>query len=495
MATVRKIILSPGVYHAPQGRLHATPERVKRWADTFRRMKANGIRVPVCWGHQPGAIPGDGQDKAGRQYELSRFNAGYVTNMQRTADGDLEGELDIPGAEVDEDGNLVTWAKMPDGRKVRCAIKEVSAAIRDWQDGSGRQWPDAIMHVALVPLPVVAGQEGFEASLATESEPGEIHLSLSAYLGGEDEEETMPMIEEDVVETPDVGMDPMSETLQVLSEFGLHLPGDTNDGNLSERLRLVGGALIKAGVVGGVNGGGHDGPDGDEMPGEMDMAEDEGDLDNEMPPEDDMDEEMLDEGDELPLEGEEPDGDEFDDDEEGLLGLDEEEEDGETEISGDSDGLPGEKDEDEEDATEEPRPIMMSTTSGGRPRGLVARTKMEKMFLNQVKRGVQKQRLARVDTLVRKGMPRHRAEQLRQAIINTPVELGTREGKIVPLTSAVDIELSTLESVSGEGWAGSTARGGKVKRAKRPEVRADKVSQKFIDEMAATVSQPSRTRK
>lgn len=480
MATFKKVILSPGVYHAPQGKLHATPGRVRGWARTFKRMQKNGIRVPICWGHQPGAIPGDGQDKSNRQYELSRFNAGYIRDMQVASSGALEGVLDIPGADVDEDGNLVTWAQMPDGRKVRCAIKEVSAAIRDWKDGKGRDWPDAIMHVALVPLPVVAGQEGFEASLGTDtSAPGEIYLSLSTYLGDDlTEGESMPMIED--VETPDGGMDSMAECLSVLEQLGLPLPADTDESNFCERVRLIGGALVKLGHIGpgaaagaedaaGIEGLGEEGME-DDMGGEELPLEDEG-------VEDEFGEEGLDEGEEeLGME-------------DGFGGEEgEEDEDGEAEISGDSDGLPGEEDEeegDEEDATEEPRPVMMGTKTG---RGLVVRTPLEKAFAKQVKTSIQKQRLARVDALAGRGLPKHRIEALRRQALATPVDLMRKGSRIVPVESRVDIELSTLEGVADAGWV-SPASKGKVTRARRPEVDHEKkVSKKFIEESADAVS-------
>ena len=75
--------------------------------------------------------------------------------------------MDVPGAEVDPDGNLLTWAEAGDGRKLKCAIQECSAGIRDWRDGQGRMWPDSLIHVALCALPVVSDQDGFSVALST----------------------------------------------------------------------------------------------------------------------------------------------------------------------------------------------------------------------------------------------------------------------------------------------------------------------------------------
>lgn len=489
MARFTKNILPPGDYHAPQGVLQATPERLRSWAAKFRCMKAAGIRVPICWGHQPGAVPGSGKGKSARQYEMSRFNAGYIEDLRFGANG-LEAVMDVPGAEVDEDGNLLTWAVMPDGRKVRCAIKEVSASIRDFRDGKGRDWGDAIMHVALVPLPVVGGQSGFKAAdlgFDYRDRPGEIHLSLSNLLRGgvglsggvAMPEEMLDSVLGGGAEGAGGGMDPVQRCLGVLAKMGLHLPEDTNEGNLCERIYLVGNALDRAGVLSSIGGGGA-GDEGGEM---IEAADDELPLEDEMLGEDDemggdeMGDEMG-EGDELPLEDDELDlnDEEMGDFPEG------DEEDGVT-VSGDSDGLPGDEEEDEE-AVEEARPLMMGTGSSG---GLVARTSLEKQLVGQVKRGVQEKRLRRLADLQKKGLPRHRAQQLLAEIKATPVKLARRRGQIVPLESRVDVELSTLEGVAqGGGWV---APGRTVRRAKRPSAGGSgKVSRKFIEENAASVS-------
>lgn len=261
MAKLATVALRPGIHHAPQGPLHATPERMRAWVDKFRAMKADGIRVPCAWGHQPDALPGDAQQRAAQQYYLSRFNAGYIDDLDLDEQGNIRCKLDIPGCDLTPDGKLASWVRLPDGREVRTAIGEVSAGIRDWTDGRGRLWKDSLIHLALVPLPVMAGQDGFRA-LATQT--GDIHYIgfTLATTGGPNMDPDKDR-DEDTPEAPEpapdeVGMDDLpasepvapdtgrlSEAIQVLEAHGLHLPPDTTAENLIERLCVAGHAKMK----------------------------------------------------------------------------------------------------------------------------------------------------------------------------------------------------------------------------------------------------------
>src|SRR5579859_5265625 len=148
---------------------------MRDWTERFRQMRARGIKIPAAWGHQSRAQPIEPDD---REQQLAQFNAGYLTDLRFTRDQELVGEFDIPGAEKDESGNVVTMAETPDGLKLKCAIGEVSASINDWTDGKKETWKDSIVHVALTPLPVWHGQDSFQPV----SEPPattETRLSLS----------------------------------------------------------------------------------------------------------------------------------------------------------------------------------------------------------------------------------------------------------------------------------------------------------------------------
>ena len=164
MAIVEKVLLRQGIYEAPQGTFVGSPRMLRHLVKQFDGMRREGIQIPIAWGHIPDALPGDADDRARKQFYLSKHNAGYLLGLNYDPEsGRLKFRGDIPGAEIDEQGRLLTECVLPDGRKVKSAIGEVSAAIKDWKDGKGKVWKKSLVHVALVPLPVFAGQDGFRA--------------------------------------------------------------------------------------------------------------------------------------------------------------------------------------------------------------------------------------------------------------------------------------------------------------------------------------------
>lgn len=238
MPKVRTKIVPPGTHVPRDGKpFHVDRSRVKHWVETFRRMKAAGIKVPVAWGHQPQAVPADEKAaQADREYWLSRYNAGYVEDLDVGPDGALEGVVDVPGARLTEDGKLETVAHLPDGRQVPCAISEVSAAVRDWRDGRGNPWKDSIIHVALTPLPVVAGQEGFRPLPEAPPAEGEVRLSLATLLSTDTEDTDMP----DGTSAPTGGGGDFNKLLELLATVAnLHMPEGTTPENFVERLTTV----------------------------------------------------------------------------------------------------------------------------------------------------------------------------------------------------------------------------------------------------------------
>lgn len=433
MATVTKILLRPAIYSAPQGQLRATPARLARWARTFADMMDQDIRVPVAWGHQPEALPGDSQQRATQQYYLSRFNAGYLEQMGVDAEGNLSVRLDCPGCDLDEKGNLTSWVKLPDGRQVRTAIAEVSAAIRDWTDGTGRVWPDSIVHVALTPLPVAHGTGGFKPAGAW-NEPvcndgrRMVTLSLATILtelGTTMPEETTPA-ENGATEKKDYFKDGMA----ILAKRGLALPDDTNPENFWERVCVAGHALENAGVPAATPPTTDGDMDFDDMGMETDTETDTGAI--------------------------------------GTEGAD-----GEGGVS-----YSGEDDEDE--ANEEERPVMMSLSTIKNPftRKLI-----------QKKQDEHKVRLAKkVDGLVRRGLSEQRARAFREKIDGYTLSL-TTEGNLVP--KQLDVLLSSLdEALPPRNPLTSTkTRNGRLKERGRPDLRGEpQESEAEIERRAAEVS-------
>ena len=131
MAKVRKVGITNGIHSAPAGKVHVTPSRMRHWVDSVKTMLKD-MKIPVPWGHQPKALPADAEKtKADTEYWQSKYNAGYLEDVDINKQGQLEFLMDIPGCNLDDKGNLVSTA---DGKPV--VISEVSAAIKpEFVDG------------------------------------------------------------------------------------------------------------------------------------------------------------------------------------------------------------------------------------------------------------------------------------------------------------------------------------------------------------------------
>ena len=188
MSKFKSRLVPIGKHQPRNGEFVVDLARNERWLKNFQAMKKAGIKVPLAWGHQPKAEPANEEKtKADKEYWLSKYNAGYVEDAYLDKDGTLGIVADSPAVEINDKGEAVTTATLPDGRQVKCAIAEVSGAFRDWKDGTGRAWPDSLIHVALTPLPVIANQEGFTPIPEPELRAGEVRLSLATYLAMPDE--------------------------------------------------------------------------------------------------------------------------------------------------------------------------------------------------------------------------------------------------------------------------------------------------------------------
>jgi hypothetical protein len=244
MARAWVTAVPPGIHQAPQGPVVATPERIQGWHAKYQRMKAMGIDVPVPWGHHPDALPGS----------RAKFNAGYLRDSRVGPKGSLDFLVDVPGAEVDADGHLLTEEVGPDGVRRKAAIREVSAGIRDWTDGQRRRWEDAVVHLALVTHPVVAGQKGFTAAANLATKPPGGLFYLSTHTLGDTAMADEAAVAEATEETPaDIASEEagkgaeaekMLGVLSNLARLGIPLPEDTDAGNFVERLDVALGIAV-----------------------------------------------------------------------------------------------------------------------------------------------------------------------------------------------------------------------------------------------------------
>lgn len=268
-----KQILRPGTYRAktPTGERRTekfTAERLKAFADTHKKMRDKGLKIPAPWFHN-GAGP---SNKVGRS---SKDNAGFWDRFWVEQDGTLYGEIDVPREE--------------DASKIGTTVQEVSIFSRpEWEDGDGEVWKDAILHAALVTRPIAARQENFKPVadelaiamsdfvMANDFEPPKKKkppFDPKAAKGGNDEggdgsddEESDDEEGSDneatnsfgkggnaaegepkQPEIPDASGASVADALVCLAQVGLKLPDDTSVQNLIERIIVAAGAIAAAG--------------------------------------------------------------------------------------------------------------------------------------------------------------------------------------------------------------------------------------------------------
>lgn len=278
VAQFKKVVSAPGTYQTPDGLATVTPERIRHWHDTIHALLREGYKPPISWGHLSKAVPHTEDDTA---YWASRFNAGKVIGAEIDGAGQLVLAGDAPGVEVDAAGRLVTQAELPDHRKVKAAIEEVSIGAFDWTDGKGRVWKDAPVHLALTPLPVwvpQGGQPGFEAADLPQAWGTQGQRFGLGHLLYRFATETTPMAVKKEEEKPSkkegegagvAGGPSLKKVLEMLGKCGITLPDDTSEENLLERLYVA--CTAKEGAEGGGEGGAPEEPVAEE-PGATFMA-------------------------------------------------------------------------------------------------------------------------------------------------------------------------------------------------------------------------------
>ena len=146
MATrVRKELLRAGTYHTGRGPVTFTDDDLRQMEATGNAMLAAGLSVPVPLEHQDSAAP---LSHADRLAHSVRHNAGWAESFSLDAEGGLWAVLDIEDPEI--------------AHKLPTTIKYVSPEVYPrFVDGAGREWCNAITHIALTPRPVWAKQQPF----------------------------------------------------------------------------------------------------------------------------------------------------------------------------------------------------------------------------------------------------------------------------------------------------------------------------------------------
>lgn len=224
----KKPIVTTGVYTIPGDKprkVKIDSQRLSHWETQFNKMKDAGVSVPAPWNHSEKAMPMSSGDDG--TLPRSDINAGWWENLW-VEDGTLWGELEVPQSE--------------DAVKIGKNVKETSIYVRpDFKDGSGNEWKDSLMHIALVTHPIENGQGNF---MPVGDEAG---LALSMSHLTEPLEMASPEKAEEQLNANPVGLKPERENsangvpalLDALRAVMIDLPEDTNDTNFTERLLVA----------------------------------------------------------------------------------------------------------------------------------------------------------------------------------------------------------------------------------------------------------------
>lgn len=151
-----KDMIHTGNYVHPTGNfsLAVDRQRLSTWADTGGQMLAAGVAIPINYDHS----------------DAARDVVGYVKEFK-----------------LDEDRLLGLCQFIGDDAALTAARNLVSVGIDpDFTDGQARQWGEAIVHLALTPVPVVPDQDQFVEATGDDNPP-DIVLVDEASDQGDDE--------------------------------------------------------------------------------------------------------------------------------------------------------------------------------------------------------------------------------------------------------------------------------------------------------------------
>ena len=270
MATFRKASLRVGTYHSPDGKVEVTPDRLRHWQRSVRKIQQRGYAIPMHWDH---ATTDD----------MDLLEPIKLTTLQENKDRSAKNTVgllkDFQLAPDGQSATLVVEARTK-GAKERMESNSVfvSPVLFDrWKDGSGEVYSDTIGSVDLVDYPVDYSQGPFEPveAVATQSMSCVIRMSSApkkiyrlATMADDKNKDNDPFASAD--SGSDSGMDggsdtgemdmsdvmdtspgqesfeatpatpsatPVSDVVQSLAQLQIMLPEDTTTENFLERLR------------------------------------------------------------------------------------------------------------------------------------------------------------------------------------------------------------------------------------------------------------------
>lgn len=232
MVAFRKDILKAGSFHTHAGRVSFGISDLLAMRDNFRAMKKAGLHVPLLYEHaEPGSSDGAPQlsiNARDKNAAKVKHGAGWIRDMDVTSDGRLVAELDATDKTAAE--------KLKNG-----SIRFVSPEIRrEYTDGAGNTYRNAVSHVALTHSPRNTDQKPFVALSC---------LQLSIEDMADEDEDKTPAEDEsrDADETPNPDLpkeasdedQELEALLAQLEAFGLPLAANTNQDTLVHDLLIA----------------------------------------------------------------------------------------------------------------------------------------------------------------------------------------------------------------------------------------------------------------
>jgi hypothetical protein len=143
-----KEVISPGTYwyldaDNKPAVLNATPERIRRWHDAGKEMRAAGMTIPIPLEHDLSLFA---MSNADRKAETLKNNAGFVEDFK------LEDETLYALTRIEDPSIL---------EKLPSTIKFTSPWINPVFGPNGKQWDEGVTHLALTSRPRITKQAPF----------------------------------------------------------------------------------------------------------------------------------------------------------------------------------------------------------------------------------------------------------------------------------------------------------------------------------------------
>ena len=279
--TFTKSILKVGSYHSPDGVVEVTPSRLKHWEAETKRLQSVGYAIPSHFDHSN---------------EIDLLEPIAMDVLQRQQDRSAKATV----------GRLESFNVAPDGKSAELTIQTLTPTAREvvennavfvspvifpeWKDGQGNIYRDVITSFDLVDHPVDSSQSSFVPALrmGINSQPYKLRVvkmsedrgkptayftnaegatvpifagkkrdkkARSGRMKSKSSRKRMSLIRmsaEDDLPTDvkpedsitDESYDSLDEVLDLLSEFGVNLPDDTDDASLLGNLKAALTALI-----------------------------------------------------------------------------------------------------------------------------------------------------------------------------------------------------------------------------------------------------------